>query len=143
VRGELVILKQAFPATPPSVRGARRFVAEALADSPVDLVDDVQLMVSELTTNVIRHAVTNFDVTIHRTRGEILVKVTDHGSGLPTMRSLRPDAPDGRGLQIVDTLSSGWGVEDASSSGKTVWFSLPLTKLSGAGTITQEVLGLS
>jgi two-component sensor histidine kinase len=138
-----VTRNQRFPAAAPSVGGARRFVAEALTDSPVDVVDDVQLMVSELTTNVIQHALTGFDVTINRTPGEIMVKVTDYAGGFPVMGSLRPDAPDGRGLQIVDTLSSGWGVEEASSSGKTVWFSRVLTKPTEADGISRGMLRLS
>lgn len=34
-----------------------------------------------------------------------------------------PDALDGRGLTIVDLLSSRWGVRD-DRYGKTVWFEL-------------------
>jgi anti-sigma regulatory factor (Ser/Thr protein kinase) len=115
-----------FPAVAPSVSAARSFVAESLAGSPLDLLDDVQLMVSELTTNVIRHALTSFRVAIHHSRKEILVEVTDYGGGIPTMRSVRPDAPDGRGLQIVDMLSTRWGVDGESDSGKTVWFTRDL-----------------
>ena len=83
-------------------------------------------MVSELATNAVRHALTSFDLTVCRTPEEIRVEVTDYGDGVPMMRCLDTDAIDGRGLQIVDTLSTRWGVSRGPGSGKTVWFALAL-----------------
>lgn len=117
-----------FPAVAPSVSDARRFVGEALTGGPVDVVGDVQLMVSELATNALQHALTSFRLAVHLNRRDILVEVTDYGGGIPTMRSHRPDAPAGRGLQLVDQLSTHWGVEHDSHPGKTVWFTLALSE---------------
>ena len=41
------------------------------------------------------------------------------------VRQAAPDAEGGRGLQLVDLLSSAWGTE-ADSFGKTVWFRLDM-----------------
>jgi anti-sigma regulatory factor (Ser/Thr protein kinase) len=114
-----------FPAIPQSVHAARRFATDTLSSSPVSTVEAVELMVSELATNCIRHERTSFHITIVGSSQEIRVEVTDSGSGTPTMRSPGPDEPSGRGLQIVDMLSDSWGVEPEHPSGKTVWFTMP------------------
>lgn len=114
-----------FPAIPQSVHAARRFATDALTGNPASMVEAVELMVSELATNCIRHERTSFHITILGSTREIRVEVTDSGSGTPTMRSPGPDEPSGRGLQIVDMLSDSWGVEPEDPSGKTVWFTMP------------------
>jgi hypothetical protein len=114
-----------FPPDRQSVPAARRFANETLVDSPPDLLEAIELMVSELATNCVRHVRTRFELMILRTREEIRIEVTDHGGGVPRMRSPGPDDPTGRGLRIVDMLSEQWGVLNQSLSGKTVWFSVP------------------
>lgn len=114
-----------FPAIPQSVHAARRFATDTLSGSPASMLEAVELMVSELATNCIRHERTSFHITILGSTQEIRVEVTDSGSGTPTMRSPGPDEPSGRGLQIVDMLSDSWGVEPENPSGKTVWFTMP------------------
>lgn len=116
-----------FPAIPQSVHAARRFATGALADSPGATLEAVELMVSELATNCIRHERSSFHIAILRTAHQIRVEVTDFGAGTPTMRSPGPDEPSGRGLQIVDMLSQDWGVEPEMPSGKTVWFTLDVS----------------
>jgi anti-sigma regulatory factor (Ser/Thr protein kinase) len=115
-----------FPAIPQSVHAARRFATDSLSGSPASMVEAVELMVSELATNCIRHERTSFHITILSSTREVRVEVTDSGSGTPTMRSPSPDEPSGRGLQIVDMLSDSWGVEPEHPSGKTVWFTMPV-----------------
>lgn len=114
-----------FPAIPQSVHAARRFATDTLSGNPASMLDAVELMVSELATNCIRHERTSFHITILGSTQEVRVEVTDSGSGTPTMRSPGPDEPSGRGLQIVDMLSGSWGVEPEHPSGKTVWFTMP------------------
>ena len=115
-----------FPAIPQSVHAARRFATDALSGLTAEALESTELMVSELATNCIRHERMSFYVTIVRSPREIRVEVTDSGSGIPTMRSPGPNDPSGRGLQIVDMLSSDWGIEPEVPAGKTVWFSLAL-----------------
>ncbi len=113
-----------FASEPESVPAARRFATDALRGVAADVLDSVELMVSELATNCVRHASTQFDVKISRQRDTIRVEVTDRAGGTPTMRSPGPDEPTGRGLQIVNMFSESWGVDLQSAVGKTVWFTI-------------------
>lgn len=115
---------RSFPAIPQSVHAARRFAIDALTGSSGDVLESVELMVSELATNCIRHERASFHVSVIRDAEEIRIEVTDAGSGTPAMRSPRSDEPSGRGLRIVDMLSERWGVDPEEPSGKTVWFAL-------------------
>lgn len=116
-----------FRNDPESVPAARRFTTDALQGVPTDVLDSVELMVSELATNCVRHASTQFDLTVSRQRGTIRIEVTDRGGGTPAMRSPAPDEPSGRGLQIVNMFSQSWGVDHPSAAGKTVWFTIGAT----------------
>src|ERR1700736_1259986 len=93
-----------FPSERSSVTAARKFATEVLAGTPRATLQAVELMVSELATNCIRHVRTSFRLTIRRTEDEIRVEVTDHGGGVPTMHSPGPDDLTGRGLRIIDML---------------------------------------
>jgi anti-sigma regulatory factor (Ser/Thr protein kinase) len=113
-----------FPFDVMSVGAARRFAAEALDEVPTEVFDAVQLMVSELATNSIRHARTGFHLQIARNRKSVRVEVTDLGGGVPAVRSPAPTDPTGRGLAIVEMFSDDWGVDYAAPTDKTVWFTL-------------------
>jgi two-component sensor histidine kinase len=90
-----------------------------------DLTDDgrVNLIVSELVSNAIRHAVeSTIRVSVRRTGpGTVRVAVADRSHRMPIPRDPDPKALDGRGLALVDALSEGrWGV-DLLPVGKRVW----------------------
>ncbi|MCA1682429.1 MAG: ATP-binding protein [Actinobacteria bacterium] len=108
-----------------SVTEARRFACELLAGAPADVVQSVELMVSELATNCVRHTDSGFELTITVTTREVRVEAADCGGGDPTMQSPTPSDLSGRGLRIVDMLAGAWGVERLPvGPGKTVWFTL-------------------
>ena len=118
-----------FPATTSSVGQARRFLLAQLPGASDGEADALVLMLSELATNAVQHAATDFEVGVrvapdgHRVR----VEVTDGATGFPTPQDQAADAPHGRGLHIVRTLADAWGIEmRRDQPGKTVWFSLPL-----------------
>lgn len=113
-----------FPHEPQSVPAARRFATAVLHGAPTEILEAVELMVSELATNCIRHTDSGFDLKIIRSGANIRVEATDHAGGTPTMRSPEPTDPSGRGLKIIDMLSAGWGVQADSGVGKTVWFTI-------------------
>lgn len=114
-----------FPATLASVADARRFITDVLADSPAGLVDAVALMVSELSTNALLHALSEFEVSVRRDRGVVRVEVRDSGGGgVPELRSPTPKDPHGRGLRIVDRLADAWGTTESPSGGRSIWFTL-------------------
>lgn len=114
--------KRTFDHEPGSVTAARRFATETLRAAPAEIIEVVELMVSELATNCIRHTGSGFDLAISRGPSEILVEATDHSSRAPHMRSPRPTDPSGRGLRIIEMLSAAWGVDQRRGQGKTVWF---------------------
>jgi len=112
---------------PVAVRTARR-LAGAITD-PIgdeDLGLTVSLLVSEVVTNAIRHAGAAERVRVRVAGSRIRVEVFDRRADL---FEPRPHAADEmfperrRGLQLVESLSDGWGVEP-TSAGKCVWFEL-------------------
>ncbi len=107
-----------------SVAGARHFVRDILSDQARETVEAAELMASELATNCVRHAHSDFELAIHLSRDEIRVEVSDHGEGQPVLRSPTPREQSGRGLRIVQELAEDWGITP-SPNGKLVWFSLP------------------
>lgn len=117
-----------FPAEATSVSQARRFVGKSLEEYSRDLVQSVELMVSELATNAVRHSHTGFEVDIGTTSDEVRVAVTDTGAGQPRKRSPAPTDPNGRGLQIVEALADRWEVNPLRPQGKTVSFVLSLSR---------------
>jgi anti-sigma regulatory factor (Ser/Thr protein kinase) len=124
---------QTFPRHAESVGAARRFATEVLSGIDPDQLDSVELMVSELATNSIRHAHAEFELMVANAEGEIRVEVTDRAGGEPRMRRAGPDDPTGRGLQIVNLLSDAWGVEHRADTGKTVWFTVVVQRPPGTG----------
>jgi anti-sigma regulatory factor (Ser/Thr protein kinase) len=114
-----------FPCQPESVPDARHFVRDALSAQPREIVEAAELMTSELATNSVRHARSDFELAILLTPRKIRVEVSDHGEGRPVPRSPTTREQSGRGLQIVLQLSDDWGVTP-SDNGKLVWFALQL-----------------
>jgi anti-sigma regulatory factor (Ser/Thr protein kinase) len=87
----------------------------------------LQLLVSELVTNSVRHARLDrrewIDVQIELRPEAVRVTVSDPGGGfVPPAGSPRPHDPSGWGLYLVERVADQWGV---SSDGRTeVWFEL-------------------
>lgn len=93
---------------------------------------DVQLLVSELVTNSIRHgdlpAGASVEVCLRASPDTVMVEVADQGRGFEG-RSPYPDKDppaaekgSGWGLFLVEQLSDRWGVID--DNGTRVWFEL-------------------
>ncbi len=130
-----------FPATTSSVGQARRFLIAQLPGASDDEADALVLMLSELATNAVQHAATEFEVALRvASDGHLVrVEVSDGAAGFPTPQEQIAEAPHGRGLHIVRTLADAWGIETRRDQpGKTVWFSLPLAGALG-GPATDHV----
>jgi anti-sigma regulatory factor (Ser/Thr protein kinase) len=113
-----------FPGRTHAIAQARRMIAEMLPGLEPATAEAVTLMVSELATNSVQYAGTDFTVTIERLPRRIRIAVTDAGPGEPVMRAPAATEPTGRGLRIVERLSDDWGVQHAGACGKTVWFTV-------------------
>ncbi len=120
----LLARSELFACEPASVRNARRFIAECVEQLGLRRLPEVQLMVSELATNAVRHSGARFDVTVERLSDTaVRVEVRDFGSGTPRLLNSGTSAEGGRGLQIVDLLAESWGVVNRPGAvGKSTWF---------------------
>ena len=110
-----------------AVREARAFVHERCAAAQVaeDTCDTAVLLVSELVTNAVEHARSPVRLTVQVSGGTLHVEVQDTNRSLPAIQHASPGAVHGRGMAIVDTLATDWGVR-ATARGKVVWFDLAL-----------------
>jgi anti-sigma regulatory factor (Ser/Thr protein kinase) len=116
---------QTFPPEPASVRAARRWLAAALSDRGLESASDAAAsLVSELATNCVIHARTPFTVDVAQQGDVVRVSVSDSSPVQARMRSYGLDSTTGRGLRLVASLASTWGVE-GDRGGKTVWFEVP------------------
>ncbi|AYL40256.1 ATP-binding protein (plasmid) [Streptomyces fungicidicus] len=122
-----------LPATPASVRTARGGVRELLTAWAVDddVRDNAVVVTSELVTNALTHAAGDRIVCRLRLLADrIRIEVEDQarGPGLPMLRRPGPDDQNGRGLLLVDTLSSDWAVtRPPGRPGRVVWAELVTT----------------
>ena len=110
---------------PASVRKARCFTADVLADDGVDAstIEVALLLVSELTTNAVIHARGTICMTVHSDAHRVRVEVEDQGRGRPALRPTTQNQPDGRGLWVVDKLATDCGTERRATH-KVVWYEI-------------------
>jgi hypothetical protein len=107
-----------------SPSNARAFVARHLLEHGLELlIDDVQLVTSELATNALSHAHTVFRVTLTGLGDSVLLEVFDGSSTGPVVVIARPLDTHGRGVAIVKALSRDWGSSSSPAGGKVVWAS--------------------
>ncbi|MGW5233481.1 ATP-binding protein [Streptomyces nodosus] len=132
----------ALPARLEAVRDARRFTRGTLNQWGMDEhADDICLVVSELVTNALRHALPspaprggeqNAPLRLHLMRwsARLVCAVRDPSDDGPVADGSEDfSAESGRGLFLVDSFSDGWGWHPLAGtlSGKVVWalFRLP------------------
>ncbi|MFF0744691.1 ATP-binding protein [Streptomyces sp. NPDC004111] len=115
-------------ALPSRIGQVRRIVSAQLRYWHLDvLIDQAALGVTELLTNVHRHAEPDKTCTveIELLFDRLTVSVHDHDPRLPTVRAAEPFDTGGRGLSLIEAVSESWGVRPKGADGKTVWFALP------------------
>lgn len=99
----------AFKANAEEIKAARDYVAAIAAQWPVDAYT-VRVVVSELVSNAVRHAVTDEVRVDAYVDGDVhVVTVWDADGTLPVPRSPGSEALNGRGLVIVGELATRWG----------------------------------
>lgn len=111
-----------FPPEPVSVPEARRFVRATLESlGLIAAWDAAQMLVSEVATNAVLHARTDFTVSVVQHGDRVRVNVVDLSPAMPRARSYGVDSTTGRGMRLLGSLALTWGV-DPEDVGKTVWF---------------------
>jgi serine/threonine-protein kinase RsbW len=114
-----------LPTDPASAGAARRWMTRM--DFPLndERAEQLRFLTNELVTNSIRHAsgssvCIEVDVLPHVVR----VSIMDEGGGgsKPTLRRSSLWHTGGRGLALVDRLSSRWG--HSTAQGTMVWFEI-------------------
>ncbi|MET9444263.1 ATP-binding protein [Streptomyces sp. NPDC006610] len=133
----------ALPARYEAVREARRFTRRTLDQWEVgERFDDVCLVVSELVTNALRHALPDAGpltpaheppVRLHLLRWteRLVCAVRDPSNDSPVARDAEDfSAESGRGLFLVDSFCDSWGWNPLAGtlSGKVVWAMFRLEK---------------
>ena len=116
-----------LPGEPRSAGHARVFAHGVLEDHELTrLRGDVSLVVGELAANAAVHARTPFVVTVSGHSTALFVRVRDLAPSAPVLRQLVGRADDdpalgGRGLMLVEAVSTAWGVDPGPGGGKSVW----------------------
>lgn len=117
---------ETLPHLPEAATAARLLVTLALAVWNLDaLTDDAKLIVTELVANAADHARgDSIRVTVTRLDEYCVhIAVVDKSRAQPRLREAGPDEVAGRGLAMVEALSSKWGA-DPLPWGKRVWAEL-------------------
>jgi len=114
-----------------SVRAARNFTMATLRRwDTVQRSQDVVIVVSELLTNALRHALPGASQARLRRPVQlgllqlghcVLCAVADPGQAAPAPRTPSSLDQTGRGLTIICALSDQWGYTAPSEAGKVVW----------------------
>jgi anti-sigma regulatory factor (Ser/Thr protein kinase) len=109
-------------ALPSAVPCARHYATYVLAEWShlARLTADAQLIVSELVSNAVCHALGPVTMRLRANSDSLLIEVQDELPAFPEPHSHAVDAECGRGLTIVSALSRAWGYYP-ERYGKTVW----------------------
>jgi anti-sigma regulatory factor (Ser/Thr protein kinase) len=78
-----------------------------------------ELITGELVANAVRHAGGTSTLTVSADRSTVTLTVTDESPVPPAPRP--PDDTGGRGLMIVEAITTSWGYVEHPGDGKTVW----------------------
>ncbi|MGX1270222.1 ATP-binding protein [Streptomyces phaeoluteigriseus] len=105
----------AFTAEPAEVAGLRRVMRSHLGIWGLrGVVDEAQLCVSELVSNVIAHVGPGTPATLAVSMNGVHLRIEIHDPdtrALPTLLAANVDAEGGRGMALVDAVADRWGVE--------------------------------
>jgi anti-sigma regulatory factor (Ser/Thr protein kinase) len=90
------------------------------------VLDQAELVVSELVTNAVSHGNSGCEVRIGLTDNTLRIEVTDRGAGTPDVLATTGRDEHGRGLVLVSAVAAAWGVDTTPGDGKVVWAHLAL-----------------
>ncbi len=125
---------------PPLRAAVRRTLAAWRAAAGLDVdADVVELLVTELAANAVRHARAPYDLELWWDGQALACRLDDRGDALRGLLALpaagAPDelAESGRGLMLVATLATAWGTRSAPDGGTSTWFRLDGERAGGTG----------
>ncbi|MFE7646840.1 ATP-binding protein [Streptomyces phaeoluteigriseus] len=105
----------AFTAEPAEVAGLRRIMRLHLGIWGLHgVVDEAQLCLSELVSNVITHVGPGTPATLAVSMSGVRLRIEIHDPdtrALPTLLAAKLDSEGGRGMTLVDAVADRWGVE--------------------------------
>ncbi|HZR52626.1 MAG TPA: ATP-binding protein [Streptosporangiaceae bacterium] len=114
-----------------AVRAGRDFAVATLQRwGAPELRDDVAVVVSELLTNALRHALTDASLPMRaapvrlgllQPGQSVICAVADPSQRVPQPRDPGILTESGRGLHVIDALAEAWGFTPPSHAGKVVW----------------------
>ena len=118
-----VDLEMELPRAETAAVAARRALRRSYADHiDAGLLDDAELLVSELASNALRHGRGEIMLRACLDDDRLLVEIIDEGSGFERVLRRRDFGQiGGWGLDIVDDVASRWGVHEGTTH---VWFEL-------------------
>lgn len=126
-------------------REVRRLMRELLTGSEGIVVDDAVLVADELVSNAHRHgrAPRRCRLTLVDGGRSVRIEVDDASPAQPRLRT--PDRSGGRGLILVDRLSTSWGVLNHAHPNhpthKTVWAELAMGEAGNSGNVRHVAVG--
>lgn len=132
-----LLLLLRLPSSPLAAGAARNAVGALAPFLDPFVIENLQLLISELVGNCVRHASLRrqdaIELSMRASPDTILVEVADGGRGFGGHRppaSVRPsaDLASGWGFVLVDRIATRWGIVDGHDDGGLddvrVWFEL-------------------
>jgi anti-sigma regulatory factor (Ser/Thr protein kinase) len=120
---QAALMRLDLPSRPEAASAARGAVTRLNGSLQLgyERLHDLQLLVTELVTNAVRHGSRGGEgitVAVRADDDTVRVDVCDGGGGFDPerLKPCDPESPEGRGLTIVAALARRWGVD-----GATVW----------------------
>jgi anti-sigma regulatory factor (Ser/Thr protein kinase) len=104
-------------------RRARAAMAPLVSDPEDPIADDVELIVSELVTNVVRHTLDGGLLEAWDPKPEVPLRLEVSDTDQSPVSPIEGSEQGGHGLHIVESIADSWGVR-STDRGKTVWAEL-------------------
>ena len=131
--GNAVVLEACIEleSDPALVGVARHFVDQTVVEWELDPIrEDARLIATELVSNAVLHARTEFRLTLRSNGFDFLrIEVRDENTRMPSPAGTPQDATSGRGLEVVTALAASWGTQ-RDGDGKVVWAEIGRSKTS-------------
>jgi anti-sigma regulatory factor (Ser/Thr protein kinase) len=131
--------REVFPGGEKAAGHARRVLERWLADAvPAHRLGDLQLLVTEIVANCVRHGGVGEDgrIDLQVNLGREIARVEVRDTGIqadPRVRQPDLRGGGGFGMVLVERMSTAWGIEH--EPGVVMWFEIDLDRAGGAGAL--------